>query len=69
MANKIVSPYKKEVYERNAEIYKLMANPIRLEILNIIKEDEVSVDNLSQLIGIRKANTSQHLSILKSSAH
>lgn len=59
------SPFPKEVYERNAGIYKLLANPKRLEILNIIKTREATVDELSQIIGIRKANTSQHLSVLR----
>jgi ArsR family transcriptional regulator, zinc-responsive transcriptional repressor len=59
------SPFPKEVYSKNAEIYKLLANPIRLEILNIIKNNEVNVDELSKIIGIRKANTSQHLAVLR----
>ena len=59
------SPFPKEAYQRNAEIYKLLANPIRLEILNIIKNQEATVDELSEIVGIRKANTSQHLSILR----
>ena len=59
------SPFPKEVYQRNAEIYKLLANPIRLEILNIIKTREATVDELSDIVGIRRANTSQHLSILR----
>lgn len=65
MAIKIKSPYPKEVYAKNAEIYKMMANPKRLEILNILKDNEVTVDKLSEIVGIRKANTSQHLAILR----
>lgn len=61
----IKSPYKKEVYERNAEFYKLMANAKRLEILHIINGKEVTVDQISEIVGIRKANTSQHLAILR----
>ena len=55
----------KEIYKRNAEIYKLLANPIRLEILDILKNREVSLEELSDIIGIRKPNTSQHLAILR----
>ncbi len=62
---KIVSPFPKEVYEKNAQIYKLLANPKRLEILNIIKNNEATVDKISEIMGIRKANTSQHLAILR----
>lgn len=59
------SPFPKAVYERNAQIYKLLANPKRLEILNIIKTEEATVDELSKIVGIKKANTSQHLSVLR----
>lgn len=60
------SPYPKHVYERSARILKVMANPKRLEILNILKESgEVTVDQLSRTIGIYKANTSQHLALLR----
>ena len=62
---KKIQKNKKEVYKRNAEIYKLLANPIRLEILDILKKREVSLDELSEVIGIRKPNTSQHLAILR----
>lgn len=60
------SPFPKLVYERNATIYKLMAHPIRLEILNILKDrGETSVEQLLQTLGVRKANLSQHLSLLR----
>jgi len=55
----------KKIYQRNAEIYKLLANPIRLEILDILEDHEASLEELSELIGIRKPNTSQHLAILR----
>jgi DNA-binding transcriptional ArsR family regulator len=55
----------KEIYQRNAEIFKLLANPIRLEILDILKSNETSLDELSEKIGIRKPNTSQHLAVLR----
>ena len=55
----------KKIYKRNAEIYKLLANPIRLEILDILEENEASLEELSEIIGIRKPNTSQHLAILR----
>lgn len=59
------SPFPKSVYDKNASIYKLLANPKRLEILNIIKNCEATVDQLSEIVGIKKANTSQHLAILR----
>jgi DNA-binding transcriptional ArsR family regulator len=62
---KLVSRFSKDVYERNANIYKILANAKRLEILNAIREREATVTELSKLLGVRKANTSQHLMILR----
>ncbi len=62
---KAISPFSKSVYERNAEIYKLMANPKRLEILNILKTRATTLSELSRIVGASKTNISQHLAILK----
>lgn len=59
------SPFPKETYERNADIYKILANSKRLEILNILKNGESSVEELVTALKIRKANVSQHLSVLR----
>jgi DNA-binding transcriptional ArsR family regulator len=56
---------KKDVYRKNAELYKIMANAKRLEILDIIKRKEVSVNEISKILGTRKSNTSQHLAYLR----
>ncbi len=59
------SPFPKSVYAKNAEIYKILANPKRLEILNILKVREQSVERLIKMLGIPKANLSQHLTLLR----
>jgi len=59
------SPFPKHVYNRNAEIYKILSNPIRLEILNTIKFQEASVEQLVEVLKLRKANVSQHLAMLR----
>ena len=59
------SPFPKYVYERNAEIYRLLANSKRLEILNILKVKEMSVGGLVQLLNLSKPNVSQHLALLR----
>jgi ArsR family transcriptional regulator len=43
-----------------------MANPKRLEILNSIKNTKATVNELASLLGVRKANISQHLFYLRS---
>jgi ArsR family transcriptional regulator len=61
----VKSPYPKEVYSKNAELYKVMANAKRLEILNTVKDQEVTVNELTKVLGTRKSNTSQHLAYLR----
>jgi ArsR family transcriptional regulator len=65
MSTLTISPFDKSVYARNAELYKLLAHPVRLEILNILKLQETSLEELTVTLGLAKANISQHLAILK----
>lgn len=59
------SPLPKEAYEKNALIYKILANSKRLEILNILKLNETSVENLLNITKLPKANLSQHLALMR----
>lgn len=61
------SPLPKEAYLRNASIYKILANPKRLEILNLLKKGECSVETLIKVTKLPKANISQHLALLRHS--
>lgn len=56
----------KELYEIHAEMCKVFSNPTRLEILNILRDKEVSVTGLIEKTRLSQANISQHLSIMKS---
>ncbi len=60
-----LSPFTKKTYQKNASIYKILANPKRLEILNILKNHELSVEELASEIKIRMSNLSQHLAVLR----
>ena len=56
----------KKLYEMQAELCKTLSNPKRLEILDILKDrQEISVNQLAELLEIPKANTSQHLAVLR----
>ncbi|MCR4328260.1 MAG: metalloregulator ArsR/SmtB family transcription factor [Patescibacteria group bacterium] len=65
MRTKVMSPFPKSVYKRNAFLYKILANPKRLEILNILKVHEASVNELAKTLDVSKANMSQHLARLR----
>ncbi len=56
----------KELYKLHAEMCKVFSNPIRLEILNLLRNKEMSVTNLINNTKLSQANISQHLSIMKS---
>ncbi len=59
------SPLPKEAYHKNALIYKILANSKRLEILNILKTSETSVEDLLSITKLPKANLSQHLTLMR----
>jgi ArsR family transcriptional regulator len=54
-----------KIYELHAEICKILANPKRLQILNLLRNKEMSVNELASLMEIREANVSQHLTVMR----
>ena len=62
---KIKRPLPRSSYERNAVTYKILANSKRLEILNLLREQEMAVEDLIKELGVSKANMSQHLALLR----
>ena len=56
----------KELYRIHAELCKVFSNPTRLEILNLLRDKEMSVTELIEKTKLSQANISQHLSIMKS---
>ncbi|MBI2135479.1 winged helix-turn-helix transcriptional regulator [Candidatus Woesearchaeota archaeon] len=55
----------KELCKMHAEICTVFSNPTRLEILNLLREGEMSVTELIEKTRLSQANISQHLSIMK----
>ena len=58
--------FMKELYKLHAEMCKVFSNPIRLEILNLLRDREMSVTEIIDKSKLSQANISQHLSIMKS---
>ena len=59
--------YKERVYTVLAKLVKAMANPHRLEIIDLLAQAERSVEEIANETGLTIANTSQHLQVLKQS--
>ncbi len=56
----------KELYKLHAEMCKVFSNSTRLEILNLLRDKQLSVTELIEKTKLSQANISQHLSIMKS---
>ena len=56
---------KKSLFELQADICKTLASPKRLEIINCLKDGEKTVSELVEMLGVPKANVSQHLAVMR----
>lgn len=61
----MTTPKADELYRLHAEMCKMFTSPKRLELLNLLRARELSVNELSEKAGIPQSNVSQHLAILK----
>jgi len=53
------------VVENMAELFRLLAQPARLQILLVIGTGEACVCHLEAVLGMRQASISQHLMVLR----
>lgn len=54
------------IYKLQADICKIFANDKRLQIINLLKDGEMSNQEIMLKTGLGKVNVSQHINILKS---
>lgn len=54
-----------QVREFKAEFFKALAHPIRIHILDALRDGEHSVNELRDILDIEAANVSQQLAILR----
>ena len=57
--------FKTKVYSELSRITKSLANPHRLEIIELLAQGEVSVEQIAEQTNLPIANASQHLQVLK----
>ncbi|HRI79914.1 MAG TPA: metalloregulator ArsR/SmtB family transcription factor [Cyclobacteriaceae bacterium] len=57
--------FKDKVYTELAKITKSMANPHRLEIIELLAQGEFSVEQIAEQTHLSIANASQHLQVLR----
>jgi len=55
----------RKLFTLQAQLCQLLADPTRLELLHLIGDGEQTVGELIAATGLRQANVSQHLSLLR----
>ena len=56
----------RRIYELHAQVCKVLAHPVRLEILDVLRDGPRSPSELADLVGVARANLSQHLAVMRS---
>lgn len=54
-----------QIYTYHAEMCQVFSHPKRLEVINILRDGEMSVGELAQKLELGQGNLSQHLSMMK----
>ena len=54
-----------QIYAYHAEMCQVFSHPKRLEVINILRDGEMTVSELAQRLGLTVGNLSQHLSMMK----
>ena len=54
-----------EITRLQAETLKVLASPLRLEILHLLADGPLEVSRIAAAIGASQPNASQHLSVLR----
>jgi ArsR family transcriptional regulator len=55
---------KRLLFEKQAEIVSAMAHPIRIAILDFLKDGERCVCDIAKYVGSERSNVSRHLSVM-----
>ncbi len=56
---------KTEMMEFQAQVCRTFSNAKRLEVVNLLKAGEMSASDITKALGTTKANTSQHLTVMR----
>ena len=54
-----------QIYAYHAEMCQVFSHAKRLEVIDVLRDGEMSVNELAQKLGLSQGNLSQHLSMMK----
>jgi ArsR family transcriptional regulator len=60
----MLSKNKRLLFERQAEIAKAIAHPLRIAIISFLKNGEQCVCDIAEHVGSERSNVSRHLSVM-----
>ncbi len=55
----------KDLYRRHADFCKVLAHPMRLEVIDLLHDREMAVTELAERLEVSVGNLSQHLNLMK----
>ena len=55
-----------QLYEKQADIAKAIAHPVRVAALEFVKDGEQCVCDIAEAVGTERSNLSKHLSVMVS---
>jgi ArsR family transcriptional regulator len=55
---------KQLLFEKQAEVAKAVAHPLRIAIIDFLKDGEQCVCDIAQYVGSERSNVSRHLSVM-----
>jgi DNA-binding transcriptional ArsR family regulator len=60
----MISPNKQMLFEKQAEIAKAIAHPLRIAVVDFLKDGEQCVCDIAEHVGSERSNVSRHLSVM-----
>jgi len=60
----MLSRSKQLLFEKQAEIAKAISHPLRIAVINFLKDGEQCVCDIAEHIGSERSNVSRHLSVM-----
>jgi len=64
----MLSKRKQLLFEKQAEIAKAIAHPLRIAVVNFLKDGEQCVCDIAEHIGSERSNVSRHLSVMSNAS-
>jgi DNA-binding transcriptional ArsR family regulator len=65
-AAQTVHPLTPALIDRVAERFRVLGEPMRIRLLNVLREGEATVSELQEAVGASQQNVSRHLGVLAS---